>query len=280
MSSEPLETLVFRVPQMDCAAEEQLVRMQLAGNENVRRLAFDLPQRTLIVTHSGNGAEIERLLRDLNLGAALVERRAAEADGAAGDLAADPAADLAEERRQRKFLIAVLLINAGLFGVELAAGLIAGSLGLVADSLDMLADALVYGLSLYAVGRTAMHKRRVARLSGYFQLSLAGFGLIEVVRRVLGAGEEPDYGLMIGVSLLALAGNAASLLILQRAASREVHMKASWIFTTNDVLANLGVIAAGLLVFVTGSKLPDLLVGAVVFCLVAYGAARILRLAR
>jgi len=279
MPHSTLEQLLFHVPQMDCPAEEQLVRMQLGGSKAVKHLAFDLQQRTVTVTvavpHDGDGAEVERLMQELGLGAALVERRVASAE-----LAGDGAGDGAEDRRQRKFLIAVLLINAGLFAVELAAGLIAGSLGLVADSLDMLADALVYGLSLYAVGRTAVHKRQVARLSGYLQLGLAVFGLVEVVRRVLGAGEEPDYGLMIGISLLALAGNAASLLILARAASREVHMKASWIFTTNDVLANLGVIAAGVLVFVTGSKLPDLAVGGVVFCLVAYGAMRILRLAR
>jgi Co/Zn/Cd efflux system component len=150
----------------------------------------------------------------------------------------------------------------------------------VADSLDMLADALVYGLSLFAVGKAVQYKKRVARVSGYFQLFLAVFGLVEVLRRVLGGGEEPGFGLMIGISLLALAGNAASLLVLQRANSEEAHMKASWIFTTNDVLVNLGVIVAGVLVFLTGSRLPDLVVGGIVFCLVAYGAYRILKLAR
>lgn len=273
---QTLETLLFHVAQMDCPAEEQLVRMQLDGSEEVKRLAFDLQKRTVVVTHSGSSAEIERLMQELGLGAALVQRRAVEDAGAGDDLAGR----LAGEARQRKFLMIVLLINAGLFVVELGAGLLAGSMGLVADSLDMLADALVYGLSLYAVGRALSHKKQVARISGYFQLGLAIFGLVEVVRRFLGAGEEPGYSLMIGISLLALAGNAASLLVLQRAASQEVHMKASWIFTTNDVLVNLGVIAAGVLVFVTGSRIPDLVVGGVVFCLVAYGAFRILKLAR
>lgn len=248
------------------------MRMQLGGHAHVKRLTFGLQQRTVVVTHDGDAAEIERLMDELNLGAALVERRAA----------VEPATDddLAGEVRQRQFLIIVLLINAVLFAVELGAGWLAGSMGLVADSLDMLADALVYGLSLYAVGRAAQHKRAVARVSGYFQLGLAAFGLVEVLRRFLGAGDEPSFSLMIGISLLALAGNLASLMVLQRAASQEVHMKASWIFTTNDVLVNLGVIAAGVLVFATGSKLPDLLVGTVVFCLVSHGAWRILKLAR
>lgn len=276
MTNTSLENLLFHVPQMDCPAEEQLVRMQLGGREAVKRLAFDLEQRTVAVTHQGDGAEIERLMHELNLGAALVERRPADSAALADELAAD----LAGNARQRKLLVVVLLINAALFVVELGAGLLAGSMGLVADSLDMLADALVYGLSLYAVGKAAGRKRAVARTSGYFQLGLALFGLVEVLRRFLGAGDEPSFSLMIGVSLLALGGNVASLYVLRRAASEEVHMKASWIFTTNDVLVNLGVIAAGILVFVTGSKLPDLVVGAVVFCLVAYGAWRILKLAR
>lgn len=164
--------------------------------------------------------------------------------------------------------------------LELTTGVIANSMGLVADSLDMLADAIVYGLSLYAVGKVVAQKMQVARLSGYFQLLLAGFGIFEVVRRFIGAGNEPSSMLMIIISLIALAGNLASLFVLQRAQSQDVHMKASWIFTSNDVIANISVMFAGILVFLTGSKIPDLVVGAAVFCLVSYGAFRILKLSK
>ena len=269
MSVEQLERLVFRVPQMDCAAEEQLVRMKLADHQAVKQLAFNLPGRTVAVTHTGDSAEIERLMQELSLDASLVGREPVdELEPDAGD------------EQQRKLLIIVLLINAALFVLEMATGFIAQSMGLVADSLDMLADALVYGLSLYAVGKAVAQKKRVARMSGYFQLFLAGFGVFEVLRRFLGAGDEPDFTLMITISLIALAGNVAALFVLRRAQSQDVHMKASWIFTSNDVLVNIGVIAAGVLVFVTGSKLPDLLVGAAVFCLVGVGAFRILNLSK
>lgn len=267
----PLERLTFTVPQMDCAAEEQMVRMALADNPQVRQLAFDLPRRTVAITHAGEASPIEMAMQGLGLGATLTARDTLESIA--------PDAD-ADDARQRRLLWIVLLINAGLFVVELAMGLVADSMGLVADSLDMLADAFVYGLSLYAVGQFATRKKRVARLSGFFQLGLAVLGMIEVVRRILGAGEEPSVALMLGISLLALAGNVASLLVLQRTRSEEVHMKASRIFTTNDVLVNLGVIVAGILVYLTNSRLPDLVVGAMVFVLVASGAARILRLAR
>lgn len=264
-----LTSTTYTVPQMDCAAEEQLVRMKLGDRQDVQRLTFDLSARTVVVTHTGNSADIDQAMQDLNLGATLVGQEIVDA------LEPD-----ASDEHQRKLLIIVLLINAALFVLELTTGLLARSLGLIADSLDMLADALVYGLSLYAVGKAVAQKKRVARMSGYFQLALAVFGVVEVLRRFFGAGDEPSFTLMIIISLIAFTGNVASLVVLQRAQSQDVHMRASWIFTTNDVLVNIGVIIAGVLVFLTGSKLPDLIVGAAVFCFVGVGATRILRLSR
>lgn len=271
MTERPLEQLTFTVPQMDCAAEEQLVRLKLADREGIRRLAFDLDARTLVVTHAGDSAAIERALRELNLGASLTGRETLEDNEVSFG---------ADDAQQRRLLIIVLVINAGLFLLEFATGFLANSMGLVADSLDMLADALVYGLSLYAVGKAVTQKKRVARISGYFQLILAIFGIVEVLRRFLGGGDEANFILMIVISLVALAGNVASLIILRRTQSQDANIKASQIFTSNDVLVNLGVIVAGVLVFVTGSNVPDLVVGAIVFGLVASGAFRILQLAR
>jgi len=269
MTQAPIESMTFKVPQMDCGAEEQLVRMKMSDQQDVKHLAFDLPGRTVIVTHTGNSAEIERLMRELNLGASLVKQERVHK--------IQP--DTTNEQ-QRKLLIIVLLINFAGFVLELTTGLIANSMGLVADSLDMLADAIVYSLSLYAVGKVVARKKQVARLSGYFQLLLAGFGIFEVMRRFIGAGDEPNFMLMISISLIALSGNVASLFVLQRARSQDAHIEASWIFTSNDVIANISVIIAGILVFFTGSKLPDLVVGAAVFCLVSYGAFRILKLSK
>jgi Ca2+/Na+ antiporter len=274
VSQSQVRRMTFKVPQMDCAAEEQLVRLQLADDADVLGLTFDLGERTLVVTSKGDGTAVEASLRALNLGARLVETDlvgnvTSEADRRAG-----------EEGRQRSLLVVVLLINVGLFVLEMGIGLVAGSMGLVADSLDMLADAFVYGLSIYAVGKAAKRKVSVARVSGYLQLLLALFGMFEVLRRFLGGDEAPDFVLMIVVSLVALAGNAVSLLVLRRAQSQEAHFQASWIFTTNDVIVNLGVIAAGVLVFATGSAVPDLVVGAIVFVLVSRGALRILAIAR
>lgn len=271
MDRSQLERMTFNVPKMDCAAEEQLVRMKLSDVPSVKHLEFNIPSRTLVITQSGDSATIENLMQELHLGAVLVGKNSVDESEIELD---------ASDEQQRKLLVIVLAINFGLFVLEIVAGFAAQSMGLVADSLDMLADAIVYGLSLYAVGKAVTQKKRVARLSGYFQLFLAVFGIVEVIRRLLGAGDEPSFLLMIVISMITFTGNVIALLLLRRSQSQDVNMKASWIFTSNDVLVNISVIVAGVLVFATQSELPDLIVGAVVFCLVASGAFRILRLSR
>ena len=171
----------------------------------------------------------------------------------------------------------LLAINAAMFAVEAVAGWLAQSTGLLADSLDMLADAAVYGLALYAVGRPARLKLRAAHASGGLQLALALGAFVEVARRAVFGG-QPEPPAMIGVSLVALAANVACLVLIHRHRHRGAHMEASYIFSANDVLANLGVILAGALVAWTGSRLPDLVIGAAIAGLVLRGALRILRL--
>jgi len=160
----------------------------------------------------------------------------------------------------------------------MAFGIISRSMGLIADSLDMLADAVVYGLALWAVGSRLSRKKKVATLSGYFQLFLALLGFFEVVRRFVNPSEAPEYLQMISISLFALIGNGASLIILNKSKDNEAHIQASKIFTSNDVIANIGVIVAGFIVYLTNSLYPDLIIGALVFWLVLRGAIRILKL--
>ena len=96
----------------------------------------------------------------------------------------------------------------------------------------------------------------------------------------MGYEPAPDFHLMIIISLLALVANAICLYLLQKSKSKEAHMQASMIFTSNDVIANLGVIIAGILVYLTESKPPDLTVGIIIFIIVGRGAYRILQLSK
>lgn len=260
---------LFKVVKMDCPSEEQLIRMQFSGSPDVAQLHFDLPGRQLTVFHAGDAAAIAQTLSRLNLGSTLVTTAPS-----------DVAELLDEAPRDRRLLWAVLAINAFFFVLEVGAGWLARSMGLVADSLDMLADALIYGLALYAVGRAVSTQHQVARASGYLQLALAVGGLVETGRRFLTAEQPPSVGLMVGVSFLALLGNWATLRLLRQSNTDQVHMKASQIFTSNDILVNIGVMVAAVLVYVTHSPLPDLVVGLAVFALVARGAWQIFALSK
>jgi cation diffusion facilitator family transporter len=177
---------------------------------------------------------------------------------------------------ERGTLLLLIAINGVMFIVELATGWWAQSMGLIADSLDMLADAGVYGVALLAVGASSVRKAQAAAASGCIQLGLACLVLVEVLRNWL-YGSEPSSGLMIGVSVVALAANTACLYLLRKHRHGEVHMRASWIFSTTDVQANVGVILAGILVSTTASSAPDLIIGTVVCGIVARGGIRILR---
>lgn len=173
----------------------------------------------------------------------------------------------------------LLAINGAMFFLEFGVGWIAQSTGLIADSLDRFADAAVYGVSLYAVGKAASAQARAARFGGYLQLVLALGALAEVARRFL-TDSQPEAPAMMAMALVALAANVACLALISKHRQGGVHMRASWIFSTNDVIANLGVIAAGALVAWTGSAAPDLVIGTIIALVVLSGALRILRLAR
>ena len=254
---------------MDCPSEETLVRMKLEKVPEVKKLEFDLQEHLLNIYHEGGEKNIERSLLDLGMGGRKIR--------------SGPAAlpRPGKYTLQRKVLWAVLGINFFFFLLEMSAGLFSGSMGLMADSLDMLADAFVYGISIFAIGGTALRKKRVAAVAGYFQISLALAGFAEVVRRVLGDTGLPDVRMMIGISFLALIANTVCLWLLQRTdGQEEAHIKASMIFTSNDVIVNLGVILAAVLISVLDTGLPDLIIGTVVFFLVMRGAVRILTLGR
>jgi len=178
--------------------------------------------------------------------------------------------------QQRKTLLIVLAINAFMFVFEFALGLAAESTGLIADSLDMLADATVYSLSLYAVGKTDALKGRAATISGVVQTLLAVLVIVDVFRRFT-FGSEPVSALMVGVGVVALIANSICLSLISRHREDGVHMRASVIFSKNDVIANIGVIVSGALVWVLDSRYPDLVIGIVIAIIVLRGGLQILR---
>jgi len=262
----------YNVPKMDCPSEERMIRMALTGFYNIQSLSFDLSNRKLEIIHQGETGPITSKLETLGLGASLQKSEEASAESVRAAESSN-----ANETEESGTLWILLAINGLMFLVEMTMGLIAQSAGLIADSLDMLADAAVYGLALYAVGHGIKMQVRAAHVAGILQLILAAGVLVEVGRRFL-FGSDPQSLMMMAVASVALIANISCLLLIAKHREGGAHMKASWIFSANDVFINLGVILAGLLVAWTGSNYPDLIIGGIVGAIVLMGAKRILAL--
>jgi len=241
--------------------------MKLENIVEILALNFDLDSRLVDIIQINENAEIETQLKSLGLGCKLVSAQNISEDTA-----------VLSPTYQRKLLWWALVINLAFFIIEFTSGLLSKSMGLMADSLDMFADSIVYGLSLWAVGAAINKKKLVAKVSGYLQILLASLGFVEILRRLVFLDTHPNYQTMILVSFFALMANAATMFILNKSKSKDANMQASKIFTSNDIIINIGVILAGFAVLYTHSFIPDLLVGTAVFIIVIRGAIRILKL--
>ena len=182
------------------------------------------------------------------------------------------------QARQRRVLTLVLVINAVMFVTECAAAVLSHSTALLADSVDMLGDAIVYGFSLYVIGRGPAWQARGARLKGGIML-LFGLAVLVEVGTKLARGLVPRVELMSAIGVVALAANAACLIVLWRHRRDDVNMHSVWLCSRNDVAANAAVLLAAGGVALTASAWPDVIVGLLIAALFTRSAIRILRLA-
>ncbi len=174
----------------------------------------------------------------------------------------------------KRVLLAVIAINAAMFGIEMAAGAIAGSQALQADALDFLGDTLTYGISLYVIGMSVRARTAAALFKG---LSLAVMGLwvfggtlYQVL--ILGVPRAEIMGL---IGFLALAANIASVLLLLRYRNGDANIRSVWLCSRNDAIGNVAVMLAASGVWASGSGWPDLAVAAVMAGLFLWSAMQI-----
>jgi Co/Zn/Cd efflux system component len=178
--------------------------------------------------------------------------------------------------QQRRILQVLLWINVGMFLVEFIAGIVANSTALLADSVDMLGDAIVYGFSLYVVGRGLVWQARGALLKGVI---MAGFGVgvvVEVVVKLV-RGLTPAAEVMGGIGLLALVANGVCLTLLWRRRTDDINMRSAWVCSLNDVAGNTAVLVASAAVAMTGSGWPDILVGLMIATMFGVSAVNVIR---
>lgn len=178
--------------------------------------------------------------------------------------------------RQSSTLKIVLAINAVMFLVELAAGLISGSVSLLADSLDMLGDALVYGFSLYVVARGARMKAKAALFKGVIMAAFGFFVLGQAIYRII-YPQVPVFEVISLIGLLALAANGVCLFLLWRHRAEDINMSSIWLCSRNDIIANVSVLFASAGVWFFHSGWPDILVGLALAALFLRSALSVLR---
>jgi cation diffusion facilitator family transporter len=204
------------------------------------------------------------------------ETRRAASRGCCADKAC--AVDLMRERQEGVLRI-VLLLNGTMFVVELVAGLMAGSVAVLADALDMLGDALVYGFSLYVVGRGARWKAWGAVGKAAAMAVFGIFVLGQLVYRLI-VPEVPRFELMGGVGVLAMACNVACFLLLWRRRADDLNMRSVWLCSRNDLVANAAVLLAAAGVWALASPWPDIAAGAFIGALFLRSAFLVAREAR
>ena len=176
----------------------------------------------------------------------------------------------------RRVLVVVMMLNAMMFVLEFGAGLIADSAALMADSVDMLGDAAVYGISLYALDRSLRWRAGMALAKGGFILVL-GFGvLVEIGLKILW-GQPPASGLMLVFGTMALLANLSCVGLLWPYRRHDVNLASTFECSRNDVIANLGVIAAAFLVSLTASPWPDIAIAGIIAFLFFRSAIRVVR---
>jgi cation diffusion facilitator family transporter len=172
-------------------------------------------------------------------------------------------------------LIVVLAINAVLFVVEAAAGLLANSTALLADSLDMLGDSLVYAFSLYVLWRNAAWKAKAALLKGAIMAVFGAGVLLEIIYKTI-SGIVPIAETMGIIGALVLLGNGVCFLLLFRHRSDDLNMRSTWLCSRNDIIANLSVVVAAMGVRLFDASWPDIVVGAGIAALFLRGAFTVL----
>lgn len=179
----------------------------------------------------------------------------------------------------RRALWIVVLLNLGFGACEIVGGFIADSQALKADALDFIGDGTITFVGLIALGWAAAARARIALVQGIFLMTL-GLGVIGVAFWRALTAVAPDADLMGGIGIIALVINGASAFVLSRFREGDANVRAVWLFSRNDALANVAVIAAAGLVALTNSAWPDLTVAAVIAALFLHSAFEILRSAR
>jgi Co/Zn/Cd efflux system component len=177
---------------------------------------------------------------------------------------------------ERNALIICFLINALMFTVELYYGLISHSASLLGDSAHNIGDALILLGSIFVMSSSLIVKAKVALLKA---IIMCGFGILAlwyVVQNIM-TGYVPNATPITLVGIFVLIGNVASAILLLYYKNKDINLKSAYICCRNDAISSVGIIIAGILVGLTQSNVPDIVIGGGIGLLICYSAIRIFK---
>jgi cobalt-zinc-cadmium efflux system protein len=185
-------------------------------------------------------------------------------------------------------LAIALLASLGILAVDVVGGVVSNSLALLADAGHVLTDVAGMALALGAItfaGRTPTEKRTfgflrleilAALANGLLMFGIAGFVLFEAWNR-LTQPPEVRSGVMLLVAAVALVVNAALLFLLHRAQQESLNMRGAYLEVLGDLLGSVAVIAAALVISVTGWTVADAVASAFIGLFILPRAFNLLR---
>lgn len=176
----------------------------------------------------------------------------------------------------RRVLMVALVINFGMFAVEILSSQVARSDSLLADSIDFLGDGANYAVSLWVLGAAIAIRAKASLLKA---ASMAGFGIWVLGSTAVHAlaGTVPEAPTMGAVGALALLANLGVAVMLFRFRDGDSNRQSVWLCTRNDAIGNVAVMLAAAGVYGTGHGWPDALVAAGMGALALHSSVKVAR---
>ncbi|MET3951435.1 cation diffusion facilitator family transporter [Arthrobacter sp. UYEF36] len=190
--------------------------------------------------------------------------------------------------KHRKRLVAVLAITLGVVLIQIAGALVSGSLALLADAGHMLSDAAGVFIALLAAWiatrpasdqRTYGYQRAevLAALANALVLIVISVVIFTEAIRRLGSAPEVQTDVMLYAAVLGAVANLVSLLILRGAQKESLNIRGAYLEVLGDLLGSFAVIAAALVIMVTGFQTADTIASIVIALMILPRAWHLLR---
>lgn len=278
--SSSAQVIRYQVTGMDCtscAAKVEGAARKVASVEDVK---VSIASQVMTLTIADGGRALPEVETNITSLGYQLDRIRGEGEAEADADDDDKIPDLSHVTpAYKRALWIVVLLNVGYGIVEVVGSVLAGSQALQADSLDFIGDGLISFLGLIAVGWGLAARAKAALLQGIF-LGLLGLGVIASTSYRVFVEHEPQTLLMGGFALVACVVNILAAVVLIPHRKGDANMRAVWLFSRNDAIGNLAVVAAAVVVWWLGSRWPDLIVAFAVAGLFLQSSLSIIRDAR